>query len=54
VVIDLPGSHIWDASTVAALDTIETKYQALGKTVEILGMHEGSQRMQARLTGGFE
>ena len=54
VVIDLSGSHIWDASTVAALDAIETKYAALGKSVEIVGMNESSQRMRGRLTGGFE
>lgn len=54
VVIDLSGSHIWDASTVAALDAIETKYTALGKTVEIVGMNDSSQRMRGRLSGGFE
>ncbi len=54
VIVDLSGSHIWDASTVAALDAIETKYAALGKTVEIVGMNESSQRMRGRLTGGFE
>ena len=54
VVVDLSGSHVWDASTVAALDAIETKYAALGKTVEIVGMNESSQRMRGRLTGGFE
>lgn len=32
VVVDLSGSHVWDASTVTALDAIETKYQALEKT----------------------
>lgn len=53
-VVDLSGSHIWDASTVAALDAIETKYQALGQTVEIVGMNESSLRMRGRLTGGFE
>lgn len=54
VAADLSGSHVWDASTVAALDAIETKYQALGKTVEILGMNESSQRMRGRLTGEFQ
>ena len=53
-VIDLSVSHVWDASTVAALDAIETKYAALGKTVEIVGMNESSSRMRGRLTGGFE
>ena len=28
VVIDLTAAHIWDASSVAALDAIETKYAA--------------------------
>lgn len=28
VVIDLSDAHIWDASSVAALDAIETKYAA--------------------------
>ena len=54
VVVDLSGSQVWDASTVAALDAIETKYQAVGKTVEIVGMNESSSRMRGRLTGGFE
>lgn len=31
VVVDLTESHIWDASTVAALAAIETKYHVLGK-----------------------
>jgi len=54
VIVDLSRSHVWDASTVAALDAIETKYAALGKSVEIVGMNESSQRMRKRLTGGFE
>ena len=37
VVIDLSRAHIWDASSVAALDAITTKYAARGKTVEIIG-----------------
>jgi SulP family sulfate permease len=54
VVVDLLGSHIWDASAVPALDAIETKCQGLRKTVEIVGMNESSLRMRGRLTGGFE
>ncbi len=33
VVIDLSASHIWDASSVASLDAIESKYAAHGATV---------------------
>jgi SulP family sulfate permease len=51
IVIDLRESHIWDASTVAALDAISTRYARRGKTVEIVGMNEHSTRFHGRLTG---
>ena len=51
VVIDLSGSHIWDASTVAALDSVEARYRAKGKRVEIIGLNEASTERHARLTG---
>ena len=49
VVIDLSRSHIWDASTVAALDTIEIKYAQHGKTVEL---QRDSTTRAACSTGG--
>jgi SulP family sulfate permease len=51
VVIDLSGSHVWDASTVAALDAITAKYASKGKTVEIIGLNAASASMHERLTG---
>ncbi|TVT08788.1 SulP family inorganic anion transporter [Amycolatopsis bartoniae] len=51
VVIDLSGSHVWDASTVAALDTIGEKYAARGKSVRITGLNSASAAMHERLTG---
>ncbi len=51
VVIDLSSSHVWDASTVAALDSITTKYDRKGKSVEIHGLNDSSSRMHGRLTG---
>ena len=51
VVIDMTDSHIWDASTVATLDAIETKYAAKGKRVEILGLNEASRDRHQRLAG---
>ncbi|APF40018.1 SulP family inorganic anion transporter [Neomicrococcus aestuarii] len=51
VVIDFSRSHVWDASTVAALDAIETKYQRYGKTVEFVGMNEFSSSFHAKLSG---
>ncbi len=51
VVIDLTGSHLWDASTVAALDSVTGKYARYGKDVRIVGLNQPSRRMRARLSG---
>jgi len=51
VVIDLSRSHVWDASTVAALDAIETKYARHGTSVELVGLNEASGAFHGRLTG---
>ncbi|WKV76053.1 SulP family inorganic anion transporter [Streptomyces sp. PCS3-D2] len=51
IVIDLSGAHIWDASSVAALDAIETKYAQRGKTVEITGLNDPSSDLHGKLTG---
>ncbi|WNV92157.1 SulP family inorganic anion transporter [Umezawaea sp. Da 62-37] len=51
VVVDLTAAHVWDASSVAALDAVTTKYAARGKTVEIVGLNEHSARMHGALSG---
>ncbi|MDH2387373.1 sodium-independent anion transporter [Streptomyces sp. HNM0663] len=51
VVIDLSAAHIWDASSVAALDAIETKYAQRGKDVEITGLNDRSAQLHGRLSG---
>ncbi|MFE2193228.1 SulP family inorganic anion transporter [Streptomyces olivaceus] len=51
VVVDLSATHVWDASSVAALDAVETKYARRGKEVEIVGLNEPSSRMRERLGG---
>lgn len=53
VTIDLSRAQIWDASTVAALDSIETKYRDHGATVDIVGLDERSTGFHQRLTGQF-
>ncbi|GEK87830.1 SulP family inorganic anion transporter [Microbacterium aerolatum] len=53
VVIDMSRSHVWDASTVAALDAIETKYAQHGKSVELVGLNDASGLFHGRLSGGF-
>lgn len=51
VVIDLSAAHIWDASSVAALDAIEHRYAQRGKTVEITGLNGPSARLHGSLSG---
>jgi SulP family sulfate permease len=50
VVVDLSDAHVWDASTVATLDAVRTKYEAKGKTLEIVGMNSDSAARHARLS----
>ncbi|TDW30807.1 SulP family inorganic anion transporter [Cryobacterium psychrophilum] len=54
IVIDISASHIWDASTVASLDAITTKYERLGKTVDIIGMNKASSKLHTRLGGRLD
>ncbi|WNF26884.1 SulP family inorganic anion transporter [Streptomyces sp. C11-1] len=51
VIIDLTDAHIWDASSVAALDAIETKYAQRGKKVTIIGLNKASAEMHGKLAG---
>jgi SulP family sulfate permease len=51
VLIDLSAANVWDASTVAALDAITTKYESYGKTATIIGMNEPSRIRHAALAG---
>ncbi|PII84087.1 sodium-independent anion transporter [Leucobacter sp. OLJS4] len=53
VVVDLSRSHVWDASSVAALDAVVTKYGHRGTTVEIVGMNPTSHDFHGRLSGGL-
>jgi SulP family sulfate permease len=51
VVIDLSRAHVWDASTVAALDAITHKYETRSKKVEIVGLQGHSADRFDRHTG---
>ena len=53
VVIDMSRSHIWDASTVAALDAVVTKYEDRNKRVIIEGMNVATDAFHGRLSGGM-
>ncbi len=50
VVIDMSRSHIWDASSVAALDAIVHKYEKHGKRVILEGMNDATTHLHGRLT----
>jgi SulP family sulfate permease len=51
VVVDLHASHLWDASTIAALDSVTEKYRRHGREVELIGLNDASIRMRERLAG---
>ncbi|MGK2868413.1 MAG: STAS domain-containing protein, partial [Mycobacterium sp.] len=51
VVIDLSGTSVWDASSVATLDAIRGKYASRGKAVRFTGLDEMSQDQLTRLSG---
>lgn len=53
VVIDMSRSHVWDASTVAALDAIVTKYENHGTNVTIQGLNDTAAAFHGRLTGNL-
>lgn len=54
VTIDLSAAQIWDASTVAALDSVQAKYAEHGIDVRITGLDERSTKFHGRLTGTLE
>jgi SulP family sulfate permease len=51
VIIDMSRAHLWDASAVAALDTVEQHYAKHGIAVEITGMNARSQDLHRSLSG---
>lgn len=51
VTIDLTQAQIWDASTVAVLDAIETRYQRYDVQVNIVGLDIRSADFHQRLSG---
>ena len=53
VVVDLSRAQVWDASSVAALDSVETKFAAHDVAVEFVGLDDRSHAFRSRLTGQF-
>ncbi|MBD5831100.1 SulP family inorganic anion transporter, partial [Janibacter melonis] len=51
VVVDLTDSHIWDASSVAALDGVRAKYERMGKRLDVVGLNAASAERHELLSG---
>ncbi len=49
VTIDVGRAHIWDISSVAALDTVMLKFRREGADVEIVGLNQASETIVDRL-----
>jgi hypothetical protein len=49
VTIDVSRAHIWDISSVAAIDMVVLKFRREGATVELVGMNEASETIVDRL-----
>ena len=54
MVIDLSGAEIWDASTVATLDSVQEKYADRGVEVEFRGLDGASLQRLERLSGKID
>ncbi|MEO1407695.1 MAG: STAS domain-containing protein, partial [Pseudomonadota bacterium] len=49
VTIDVSRAHIWDVSSVAALDMAVLKFRREGADVEIVGLNDASETIVDRL-----
>ncbi|MGP1394680.1 MAG: SulP family inorganic anion transporter [Inquilinaceae bacterium] len=49
VTIDVSRAHIWDISSVAALDTVVLKFRREGAEVDIVGLNKASETIVDRL-----
>jgi SulP family sulfate permease len=49
VVLDLTAAHLWDGSSVAALDKAVLKFRANGVAVQVVGLNEARMTLSKRL-----
>ena len=50
VVIDVSGAHIWDISSVQALDMAVAKFRKAGRMVDVVGMNAASETLVDKLS----
>ncbi|MFZ4841949.1 SulP family inorganic anion transporter [Mycetocola saprophilus] len=53
VTIDFSGAHIWDASSVAALDSIQERFARHDVRTTLSGLNAPSENLRRRLTGNL-
>ncbi len=49
VILDVENAHIWDLSSVAALDMVVLKFRREGAEVEIIGLNKASETIVGKL-----
>ncbi|MFN6979510.1 MAG: SulP family inorganic anion transporter, partial [Gemmobacter sp.] len=49
VILDVTGAHIWDISSVAAVDMVVLKFRREGAKVELVGMNQASETIVDKL-----
>ena len=54
IVLDLSAAEVWDASTVATLDSVTRKFEERGKTVTIVGLDGPSKDRLEHLSGKLD
>jgi len=50
VTIDVSTAHIWDISSISAIDMVVLKFRRDGAEVEIIGMNKASETLMGRLS----
>ncbi len=53
IVLDFDDAQIWDASTVAAVDSITHRYERDGHEVQVVGLDPTSAHLHGRLSGNL-
>jgi len=48
-VVDVSGAHVWDISSVAALDGVVLKFRRAGTEVQLAGLNAASETIVDRL-----
>jgi len=51
IIIDVSNAHIWDVTSVAALETVTTRFQEKGTLIQIIGINHASKKIIHKYSG---